>query len=224
MWVNLVADVKRRLATAERHCEHLERELAECRSALTAERDACAETEKQAKELRHELDEVEASLADIAEVNNAKRQPPRLSNLTLLYVGGRQAQIGHLRAVAERSGAIFLHHDGGIEERSGLLQGLISRADAVLFPGRLHQSRRDVTNQADMPSVRQTGFAVARSRVGTVLCCVEQAYRIHAVLCGPRKRADSGALITLPSSRYRDDGDYPAARSFASTDSASRTQ
>jgi hypothetical protein len=59
-----------------------------------------------------------ASLADNAEVNN---------------VGGR-AKIGHLRALAERSGAIFLHHDGGIEERSGLLQGIISRADAVLFP------------------------------------------------------------------------------------------
>jgi hypothetical protein len=55
-------------------------------------------------------------------------------NLTLLYVGGRQAQIGHLRAFAEGYGALFLHHDGGIEERSGLLQGLISRADAVLFP------------------------------------------------------------------------------------------
>ena len=134
VWVNLVADLKRRLATAEGHCERLERQLAECRSVLTAERDARAETEKQDKELRRELDEVEASLVDIAEVNNAKRPPPRLSNLTLLYVGGRQAQIGNLRAVAERSGAIFLHHDGGIEERSGLLQGLISRADAVLFP------------------------------------------------------------------------------------------
>jgi hypothetical protein len=134
VWVNVVADVKRRLATAESHCERLELELAECRSALTAERDARAETEKQDKELRRELDEVEASLADIAEINHAKRQPPGLSSLTLLYVGGRQAQIGHLRAVAERSGAIFLHHDGGIEERSGLLQGLISRADAVLFP------------------------------------------------------------------------------------------
>jgi Uncharacterized protein conserved in bacteria (DUF2325) len=134
VWVNLVADVNRRLAMAERHCERLEGELAECRSALIAERDARAEMEKQDKELRQEVDDVEASLADIVEVNNAKPQPPRLSNLTLLYVGGRKAQIGHLRAIAERSGAIFLHHDGGIEERSGLLQGLISRADAVLFP------------------------------------------------------------------------------------------
>ena len=77
VWVNLVADLKRRLATAEGHCERLERQLAECRSVLTAERDARAETEKQDKELRRELDEVEASLVDIAEVNNAKRPPPR---------------------------------------------------------------------------------------------------------------------------------------------------
>jgi hypothetical protein len=55
-------------------------------------------------------------------------------NLTLLYVGGRPAQIGHLRALAERFGAALLHHDGGVEERSGLLPGLVSRADTVLFP------------------------------------------------------------------------------------------
>jgi hypothetical protein len=54
--------------------------------------------------------------------------------MTLLYVGGRQARIGHLRELAERSGAEFLHHDGGIEEREGLLPGLVSRADAVVFP------------------------------------------------------------------------------------------
>jgi len=54
--------------------------------------------------------------------------------LTVLYVGGRQAQIGHLRELAERFGAAFVHHDGGIDERGGMLPGLVSRADAVLFP------------------------------------------------------------------------------------------
>src|SRR5215471_4451072 len=39
-----------------------------------------------------------------------------------------------LRVLAERSGASFLHHDGGIEERSGLLEAQLSRADVVLFP------------------------------------------------------------------------------------------
>ena len=59
---------------------------------------------------------------------------PDLTGLTVLYVGGRTNQTPRLRAVVERAGAKFLHHDGGIEERNGLLQGHISRADAVLFP------------------------------------------------------------------------------------------
>ena len=134
IWANLVANLKSRLATAESRCKRLEHEIAEYRSALIGERDARAETERQDNELRQELEEVEASLADIVGIDNRRQPPPRLSNLTLLYVGGRQAQIGHLRAFAERSGALFLHHDGGIEERGGLLQGLISRADCVLFP------------------------------------------------------------------------------------------
>jgi hypothetical protein len=133
-WANHVADLKRRLATVESRCERFEQELKECRSALEAEQIAHAETEKGYGELREELEQVEVSLAGLAEVDNTRQKLPRLSNLTLLYVGGRQAQIAHLRAVAEHSGALFLHHDGGVEERGGLLQGLISRADAVLFP------------------------------------------------------------------------------------------
>ena len=39
-----------------------------------------------------------------------------------------------LRALVERSGASFLHHDGGIEDRSGLLEAQVSRADVVFFP------------------------------------------------------------------------------------------
>jgi hypothetical protein len=99
-----------------------------------AERSIRAEIEKENEELRRELTEAEADLVGITETGNADSQPPRSSNLTLLYVGGRQALIGHLREFAERSGAAFLHHDGGIEERGRILQGLVSRADAVLFP------------------------------------------------------------------------------------------
>lgn len=40
----------------------------------------------------------------------------------------------HLRAAAERSGATFLYHDGGVEHQLNLLPGLISRTDVVAFP------------------------------------------------------------------------------------------
>ena len=52
----------------------------------------------------------------------------------MLYVGGRTDKLGHLRASSERLGARFLHHDGGVDDRSGLLGGLVSRADVVMFP------------------------------------------------------------------------------------------
>jgi hypothetical protein len=43
-------------------------------------------------------------------------------------------QIPQLRALSERSGASFLHHDVGIEDRSGLLEAQVSRANVVFFP------------------------------------------------------------------------------------------
>ena len=59
---------------------------------------------------------------------------PDLTGLTVLYVGGRTNQTPRLRAVVERAGAKFLHHDGGIEHSSTLLPGMIGRADITVFP------------------------------------------------------------------------------------------
>ena len=132
--LDLIGDLRRRQATAESRCQSLGRQLDMCRSALLTERSTRAEIEKQDRELRQELDEIEANLVGFSKPGSADPKPLRLSKLTLLYVGGRQAQIGHLREFVERSGADFLHDDGGIEERAGVLQGLVTRADAVLLP------------------------------------------------------------------------------------------
>src|SRR5262245_345881 len=39
-----------------------------------------------------------------------------------------------LRALIERSNGGFLHHDGGLEDSTTLLPGLVSRADIAVFP------------------------------------------------------------------------------------------
>src|SRR5262249_10130417 len=57
-----------------------------------------------------------------------------LAGITVLYVGGRAHQVPQLKGLLERAGARFLHHDGGIEHSSGLLPGLVGRADRVFFP------------------------------------------------------------------------------------------
>ena len=125
----LVAELKARLARSEARRERVEIELADARADLSQEQDARQTAEQRNTELREELDAIEASLGDDREA-----APSPQLDLTLLYVGGKPARISHLRALAERAGATLLYHDGGIEERGGLLPGLVSRADAVLFP------------------------------------------------------------------------------------------
>jgi hypothetical protein len=122
-------ELKARLARCETRRERVEAELVEMRSALSGAQDARRAAELREAELREELDALEARLG----AEQGDEPSPRL-DLTLLYVGGHTARIGHLRALAEGAGAAFLYHDGGIEERGGLLPGLVSRADAVLFP------------------------------------------------------------------------------------------
>jgi hypothetical protein len=130
-WVSVAADLKSRLACSQSRGERLARQLEEKSATLRAAHDARAEAEQRESALRQELETVEASLS--TPDGDAGETDTRLG-VTLLYVGGRQNLIGHLRVVAERRGAAFLHHDGGVEERGGLLPGLVSRADAVLFP------------------------------------------------------------------------------------------
>jgi len=59
---------------------------------------------------------------------------PNLDGATLLYVGGRPHQLAQLRRLAEQWCASFVHHDGGIDDRNGLLESHVAAADLVLFP------------------------------------------------------------------------------------------
>jgi Uncharacterized protein conserved in bacteria (DUF2325) len=127
----LVSELERRLSVESRRRATAEERLAAAQQDLARERrDREAAVAREAV-LRAELAAAETSLQ--AEVPNTDPEPS-LDGLSLLYVGGRPNQVAHLRALGERMGAAFLHHDGGIEEQSGLLAGLASRADLVLFP------------------------------------------------------------------------------------------
>jgi hypothetical protein len=132
----LVIDLQRRLSTevrrrerAEQRHEIVQATLSETNAALGA---ACDE----AQHLREELEAAEAQLS--TPTGGDSEAPCRLlSNLKdvrLLYVGGRPGQIPRIRAFVEAALGEFLHHDGGVEERKGLLAGMVGRADAVFFP------------------------------------------------------------------------------------------
>jgi hypothetical protein len=124
-----VIELKARIMRCENRRKRVEAELADTRAALSREGDARRAVEQREAQLREELRVLEASLDE-----DPESEPVPHLDLTLLYVGGKPARIGHLRELAERTGATFLYHDGGIEDRGGLLPGLVSRADAVVFP------------------------------------------------------------------------------------------
>jgi len=57
---------------------------------------------------------------------------PRLDGCRVLYVGGRYASVPLYRALIERLGGRFLHHDGGVAHSAAHLDASLRVADLVL--------------------------------------------------------------------------------------------
>lgn len=58
----------------------------------------------------------------------------RLRGRRILYVGGRPSSTPAIRSLVERHGGAFQRHDGGHEDRKGLLASAVSGAHLVVFP------------------------------------------------------------------------------------------
>jgi hypothetical protein len=166
---HLIGDRERRLsaetnrrAYLERRVERLVEELREARSRIDG-------AEQGERALREELEAIEAGLApaipDHTANQNDAATTPTLAGVALLYVGGRVGSLPRLREVATELGAELLHHDGGVEDRSGMLAGLVNRADVVMFPVDCvsHEAVglvKRLCRQADKPylALRSTGI------------------------------------------------------------------
>jgi len=126
-----ITELNKRLVHEAGRSERLEQRLQSMHDAEAARRLA----ERERDVLRAELDIVDRQLAGLVPEGAEGDAPPlQLAGLTVLYVGGRANQIPQLRALVERSGGSFMHHDGGIEHASALLPGLVSRCDLAVWP------------------------------------------------------------------------------------------
>lgn len=130
----LVAELERRVATEARRNAVLAKQLSDANATMSTERAAWVNAERENRSLRRELEAIEASVHTECGDSVSDEARPWLGGVTLLYVGGRAHHIAQLRVIAEKSGASFIHHDGGIEHHLNLLPGLASQADLVLFP------------------------------------------------------------------------------------------
>lgn len=131
----LISDLRQRLAAETDRRERGNRRLQSVVAERDAERQQRQMLERQERDLRAEIESAELALRQLLPAHERPGVAMEdLAGATLLYVGGRAHQIVRLHRLAEQWNAIFLHHDGGIDDRSGLLEAQVARADCTLFP------------------------------------------------------------------------------------------
>jgi hypothetical protein len=132
---HLILDLQTRLARETARGDRLQRRSNEVLASSKATDRTLQQLKEELEATRQELALVETHLEHVVgQSSPSSGSVFDLSGVTLLYVGGRANQIPRLKALVERVGARFLHHDGGLEQNVGLLPSLVSRADHVTFP------------------------------------------------------------------------------------------
>jgi hypothetical protein len=132
---HLVADLRDRLEAEAAAGQRAERRLHRLIAQLGNEKRQRHAVEQRELELQREIEVLDLSLSkQLPAPESEEARDAHLKGATLLYVGGRAHQVAHLRMLAEQRGATLLHHDGGIDDRSGLLAAQVARADLVFFP------------------------------------------------------------------------------------------
>jgi len=66
--------------------------------------------------------------------NDDAQQLSGLRDKRILYVGGRPSSNVTLKALVESHGGRMTIHDGGIEDRKGMLPAALPNVDVVIFP------------------------------------------------------------------------------------------
>lgn len=129
------ASVQLRLDAEKAHAARLAARIEELEAQVRHAQHETSRLQEHNDRLENEVTALEAMLV-VDEDDTIDEEPAArdLSGLTLLYVGGRPGLVDQLKSITERQGGTLLAHDGGIEDNVGLLAGLLSRADAALFP------------------------------------------------------------------------------------------
>lgn len=124
-----------RVEAEKAHAAKLAARVIQLEEQLQGARKFVATLQKQNSQLDSEIVVLEASLRiGESQPGDQRIAENDLQGVTLLYVGGRPGLIDQLKAQCARRGGVLLAHDGGIEDNSGVLPGLISRASAAFFP------------------------------------------------------------------------------------------
>lgn len=131
---NTIAALNQRLARETERRERLEQRLEDVSRALHDSERTNRTAMREHDAMRAELSAMESEMTAMLCSTDTPVEPTELRGITVLYVGGRANQAPQFRAMLERIGGHFLHHDGGIEHSAALLPSLVGRADLSVFP------------------------------------------------------------------------------------------
>jgi len=125
-----------RLGREIAHREAVQRRLEAANRTLAEMRDALRRGQARLQLLELEITALESILPDAsgARTPAIPRDELEIGSRTLLYVGARGTGLEKLRRFVEDRHATFVHHDGGLEDRTTHLPALVGRADWVVFP------------------------------------------------------------------------------------------
>jgi hypothetical protein len=116
---------EQRAQQEEEHVRTLRNELGEVRALLKVVQAECAALER-------------ASFDDSTDSTDSKHTRRRalewVNGKRIVYVGGRPNSNAMLKSLVDGAGGALTVHDGGIEDRKGLLAAALPNADVVLFP------------------------------------------------------------------------------------------
>ncbi|MCB4770425.1 DUF2325 domain-containing protein [Ancylobacter sp. Lp-2] len=130
---NEIERLREHVGDEHAHAATLQRRVEELTAALDEARQHALALEQETRAQAETIATLEA-LVEIPEDASPDIDVASLRDRTVLYVGGRPKLVEQLRQQVERRDGRFLAHDGGLEDKSSLLPGLVSQADAVYFP------------------------------------------------------------------------------------------
>lgn len=130
-----VEDGEQRLALHTSRRESVEQRVLQEEEQSRALRNSLGEAQALLKVVQAECAALErATLAAGDEPETRRRAVEWLEGKRIVYVGGRPNSNALLRSLTAAAGGELVVHDGGIEDRKGLLAAALPNADAVLFP------------------------------------------------------------------------------------------
>ncbi|MDJ0871634.1 MAG: DUF2325 domain-containing protein [Gammaproteobacteria bacterium] len=119
--------------------EQAERQASEWMSLAKRAGDEIMQLKAEADRTASERQALEAQVMALLEDEACESCPtaiaeqcPRLNGRCILYVGGITRQMPHFRALVEKHGGQFVHHDGGLHQGHAKLNSTMARADAIM--------------------------------------------------------------------------------------------